>query len=366
MNIRLKTGQIGVLLAALVFVVGCGKNFAHQDQSSLDDPEYTNFSDLPMPDTGKDDLEELPVEVAPEVKPESELEVKPEAKPEVKPEAKPEVKPEPKPEVKPVPAKPVDSRKHADPEPHLKKVGQGIGTVYYLPVYGEKRNCERKEYAQLKDESDKLLAQLCKAEIWNCAMQGSCFYVDDKGVSLFAYKKIVKIEVPGNKEIVTQPRFRLNKEFTLCPQGMGAHRVCLDPYRSIAADPKFHKIGHVIYVPVLKGQKLPNNEIHDGYMVVRDTGGNIKGEGRFDFFIGFDDYRGHLFSKLGLADKKSGPFVYHLVPESIAEKVRKARRFPMAPRHVQENAYASMKDVLGLKSLEVGMQEATAFYLMKW
>jgi 3D (Asp-Asp-Asp) domain-containing protein len=296
MESRRKTLKVLGFLGALIVLAGCGQNYRLKDQSSeAPGPEYVDFSDLPLPDTSVTE------------------------------------QPAPSP----------------SPQPH--KSGVGIGTVYYLPVYGEKRNCSEKELSYMKDEKGKVIAQLCKDEVANCAMQGSCYYVDEEGVSLYAYKEMVKVEVPDTKKTILQPRFRLNKEFNQCPQGMGAHQVCLDPYRSVAADPKFHKIGDVIYVPKLKDQKLPNGETHDGYLIVRDTGGNIKGEGRFDFFIGFDNYHGHLFTSLGLAQKKPGQFVYHLAPEDLAEKVRVARRFPLAPLKVHENAFAAMMAVLGLK-----------------
>ncbi len=362
--------KILYFLISSFFILGCEQShYSLNDQASKQTlgPEYTDFADLPLPEISEDQTQD-PVLEAPIKKDAEQQEVAIKNEP-VK--QQPNEVAQPDNTVKPpqAQASQPSPQPQADlvPGPLLKKTGAGIGTVYYLPVYGEKRNCRNDELSNMKDESEKTIVQLCKDEVWNCAMQGSCFYLDKEGVSLLAYKKMVKIEVPETKKIISQPRFRLNKELMLCPQGMGAHRVCLDPYRSIAADPKFHKIGDVIYVPLLKGKKLPNNETHDGYLVVRDTGGNIKGEGRFDFFIGFDSYRGHLFSQLGLADKKSGPFTYHLVPEEISKKVRLARAFPMAPRRVHENARVQMMKVIGLGQSTTRSQlaESQVFYLNK-
>ena len=148
---------------------------------------------------------------------------------------------------------------------------------------------------------------------------------------------------------------------------MGAWKVCVDPYRSIAADPVFHKIGSVVFVPLLVGKKLPNNEIHDGYFIVRDTGGRIKGEGRFDFFIGFDNYRGHLFTNLKLNDKHNGKFTYYRVPEAIAEKVRLSRAYPSVPAKVHEQAYSSMMSVLKMDGKNALVaEEDIEFFKMKW
>ena len=335
---------VSILVLALAFTACAPASHKLMDQSSTENspvgPDYIDFSDLPLSDApDKDSEPAVPT-----------------------PPTEPNANSNPNPIVAPGPQ--IGPQTPATPKPKLS--GIGIGTVYYLPVYGEKRNCSKDQLSAVRDEQEKVLTQLCKEEIYNCAMQGSCFYLGKEGVRLFAYKKMVKIEVPETKKTIVQPRFRLNKSFTMCPQGMGAHNVCLDPYRSIAADPKFHKIGDVVYIPILKNQKLPDGEIHDGYMIVRDTGGAIKGEGRFDFFIGFDDYHGHLFSKLNLADKKSSHFEYHLVPEEIAQKVRTARRYPLAPVKVHENAFAEMKEASTTKMGLLEIKDMMEFFKLKF
>lgn len=334
--------QIITLTILALFFTACAKPTNRLlDQSSTENApdglEYIDFSDLPLSDAPDKDNP-----------PETQA-------------------PAPQTDAEPVTANPGSQPTPQAPTTTKPKLsGIGIGTIYYLPVYGEKRNCPKQEISVVKDEQDKILTQLCRDEVFNCALQGSCFYLGKEGVRLFAYKKMVKVQVPETKKIISQPRFRLNKSFSMCPQGMGAHNVCLDPYRSIAADPKFHKIGDVIYIPILKDQKLPDGEIHDGYMIVRDTGGAIKGEGRFDFFIGFDDYHGHLFSKLNLSDKKSSHFEYHLVPEEIAQKVRTARRYPLAPLKVHENALAEMKQAAATKVGLIEIKDALDFFQSKF
>lgn len=331
-----------LVMLSLIGLMGCGQNGKLNDQSSVEEQqkiEYADFSEFPLPDIVEETVGAEPVPPSPTP-------------------AAPE-QPAPAPQPQPTPAPP------KTPQPVQKMTG--AGTVYYLPVYGEKRNCGKDEQAYIKDESDKILAKLCKAEVTNCGLQGSCFYVDESGVSLFAYKKTVEIKVPETGKVIHQYRFRLNKEFTKCPNGMGAWKVCVDPYRSIAADPVFHKIGSVVFVPLLVGKKLPNNEIHDGYFIVRDTGGRIKGEGRFDFFIGFDNYRGHLFTNLKLNDKHNGKFTYYRVPEAIAEKVRLSRAYPSVPAKVHEQAYSSMMSVLKMDGKNALVaEEDIEFFKMKW
>lgn len=75
-----------------------------------------------------------------------------------------------------------------------------------------------------------------------------------------------------------------------CNTALGAAGRCLVPYFSIAADLRFYRAGDIVFIPEIRGQSitLPNGtEIkHPGYFIVDDTGGAIKGSGRFDFFTG--------------------------------------------------------------------------------
>jgi hypothetical protein len=67
--------------------------------------------------------------------------------------------------------------------------------------------------------------------------------------------------------------------------------TCLHPCRSLAADPRFHRPGEVIFFKNLVGLKCgsgANQMIHDGFMVVTDNGNPevINIEGRFGTFWG--------------------------------------------------------------------------------
>lgn len=370
--------KLVLAIASLFAIVSCGQNFAFRDQKSYGE-DYQDFGDLPLPPPLQVDLPEKDQKDSTN---QADLN-SPDTKPGSNPGASQGsssgtiVKPPPQggsvqlPPTNPPtsqsstptqPQNPSPSQGSQDPQ----KVYSGVGTVYYMPVYGEKRNCSESEFTLMKDENEKVLARLCKEEVRNCALQGSCFYVDGQEVTLFAYRKMVKVEVPGTKETVVQPRFRINKEIDRCPQGMGANRICLDPYRSIAADPVFHKKGDVVFLPGLVGVKLPNGEIHDGYFVVRDEGGAIKGEGRFDFFIGFDDYRGHIFTQLNLADKSKSQFQYLKVPEEKARQIREARRFPLAPDSVHQQALTAMTKAVELRKTSLVDKPDMRFIKMKF
>lgn len=92
-----------------------------------------------------------------------------------------------------------------------------------------------------------------------------------------------------------------------CILGEGVRRdLCLLPYHTIAADNKVHKIGDIIYVPKAEGLRLPDGSIHNGYFIVRDTGGAFNGVGdqRVDLFTGLDPDYDNVFSRAGFHHKK--------------------------------------------------------------
>jgi len=63
----------------------------------------------------------------------------------------------------------------------------------------------------------------------------------------------------------------------------------LQPFRTVAVDPKVVKIGSLLYVPLLEGRLMPGRApwggfIHDGCVVADDTGGHIGGN-QLDLFV---------------------------------------------------------------------------------
>lgn len=68
------------------------------------------------------------------------------------------------------------------------------------------------------------------------------------------------------------------------PLGAGVQGRPLEPFRSIAIDPRFIPIGATVYVPELVGVLLPDGTRHDGCLRADDMGGAIK-EHKIDFFV---------------------------------------------------------------------------------
>jgi 3D (Asp-Asp-Asp) domain-containing protein len=68
------------------------------------------------------------------------------------------------------------------------------------------------------------------------------------------------------------------------PLGAGVQGRPLEPFRSIAIDPRYIPIGATVYVPELVGVLLPDGTRHDGCLRADDMGGAIK-EHKIDFFV---------------------------------------------------------------------------------
>jgi 3D (Asp-Asp-Asp) domain-containing protein len=68
----------------------------------------------------------------------------------------------------------------------------------------------------------------------------------------------------------------------------------LQPFRTVAVDPKNVKLGSLLYVPLLEGRTMPGREpwggfVHDGCVIADDTCGHIAGN-RLDLFVGRKAY----------------------------------------------------------------------------
>lgn len=92
-----------------------------------------------------------------------------------------------------------------------------------------------------------------------------------------------------------------------CAYGEGVRLgLCLIPYHTIAADNTVHKIGDIIYIPAVDGMRLPDGSLHEGFFVVRDTGGAFDGIGsqRVDLFTGLEPDYNNVFSRAGFDHHK--------------------------------------------------------------
>lgn len=209
---------------------------------------------------------------------------------------------------------------------HDERAAGLIPTIYYKPVvYTEQDKCSSNDLVDMKDDQGKILASLCNPTYKNCVLQGSC-YVISKGVTkMVGYAGLRQ----GGGYNFTEV------DYVRCPYGWGTKEICVDPYYSVAADLAYYKAGDVIFVEKIAGTVLPDGQVHDGYLLVRDEGGGIKGIARFDFFTGLLDHRSkkNPFARLGLGDPDKR-FAFRVVTGNEAEAARKRRNYPGIPESV--------------------------------
>ncbi len=205
-------------------------------------------------------------------------------------------------------------------------------TIYYLPILNLDENyfCKRNDrkitiYGEGKKPGEKKpITNMCRLDRRNCMMQGSCIII------LNSERKILHYY---DRQEDKTPIFRL-KDLGECPYGRGPSNVCLEPFYTLAADPDHHKSGDVVYIPALKGLSLPNGRIHDGFMVIRDIGGDIKGRDRFDFYTGFHHHESEAnpFVGLRLADKTTNLPYTKVIDEKIKRRILSRRSYPRIPQ----------------------------------
>lgn len=192
-------------------------------------------------------------------------------------------------------------------------------TIYYKPtIHVDLSKCTVEDQRSLISPVGTVLQTLCRPDFRNCLMQGSCFVETESSVKSYNYHS----ERDGIYRFV-------EVDLKKCPFGYGVRGSCLDPFFSVAADLTIYKPGDVIFVPALVGIKVPGGEVHDGYLVIRDSGGAITGPKRFDFFTGFYSHlnRENTFARVGLGDADRS-FDFRLASEEEAIKVRTSRAYP--------------------------------------
>ncbi len=204
-------------------------------------------------------------------------------------------------------------------------------TIYYIETFAAKdmTSCSDSEKTNLLDRSSRVFVRACKKVFDSCLMEGTCLVT--------IQNKLRMLNVDGVVNNIHRFRDITNNE---CKYGRGASAdqitsyksMCVDPFYSVAADLDIYNLGDVIYLPVVRGTVLPDGTTHDGYFIVRDNGGGIKGYGRFDFFTGFftNQNSQNSFLKLKLNGLQTFP-EYTVIVGDQADQIRKQRNFPLLP-----------------------------------
>ena len=211
-----------------------------------------------------------------------------------------------------------------------------IPSVYFKPVINlDTKNCESSQMTCMYSPSGKALERMCEKDFKRCLMEGSCFVMKNKVFKSYDYYN----------RIGGRSRFK-SDDTEKCPYGYGVRRSCLDPYFTVAADRRYYKAGEVIFVPQLVGMKLPSGATHDGFMIVRDIGGMIKGPRRFDFFTGLQT---HLSSENPLANEGFGDygnrFKFRRATDKETETTIQLRNYPGLNEATLQNAKDLWKNI---------------------
>ncbi len=235
-----------------------------------------------------------------------------------------------------------------------------IPSVFHTPMGKTGGKCE------LKDKDGKRLVKVDCDLKKNCLMQGVCI-LDHKDGQRIGYnfikfnKKVNKYRNKSGRLITKVVKHSVFAAFdnSRCPFGYGVwskeHQtsICMDPFRSVAADTKFHKAGDVLFFPALRGLILPDKSVHNGFMTVRSSGGRILGAHRFDFYTGIcekshnkrllcEDYGPKFFAEIGLAEylkrkDKSCFYSYYKINDELKKFVLNQRNFPNLPESLVQN-----------------------------
>lgn len=195
-------------------------------------------------------------------------------------------------------------------------------TIYYIPQFDLRTSkCDKASQKKFLNQKSEVIVQACENVYKSCLLQGTC--------SLITSTKsfLLNVSVKTNNEY----RFAI-LDVGDCKFGRGVENICLDPFYTLAADNKIYPPGTVIFIPKVRGLRLPNGTTHQGYFIVRDTGQAMRGYGRFDFFTGYSplDKRVNPFALAGLGDK-STHFNYYVLDEGDSEEFLKLRNFPKLP-----------------------------------
>lgn len=205
----------------------------------------------------------------------------------------------------------------------MKRLQDILPTMYYTPKEsdvnckgGYGRNTYRgNEKTVIRTPEGSVIATVCKRFERTLLMEGSAI-LKDRGQGEIAVNY-------GGKIRGEHRYYHLNR----CKFGEGVRRnLCLLPYHTIAADNKVHKVNEIIYVPAAKGILLPDGTTHEGYFIVRDTGGAFNGIGsqRVDMFTGTDPDFDNTFQKAGFHHKR--PLDAFKIKGNSAELIREKLR----------------------------------------
>jgi 3D (Asp-Asp-Asp) domain-containing protein len=146
------------------------------------------------------------------------------------------------------------------------KVGRALVTFYWV-VDESSPKYRGDASAVLRDPRGRVIARTHRQFKIDLVRQGSGWLRDGRTVIYI-------------KKVAGESRFRISR----AKYGLGSTGCRLVPYRTIAVDPRFIRLGTKISIPQLKGTVLPDGTIHDGMFIAADRG-HFRGA-HVDLFVG--------------------------------------------------------------------------------
>lgn len=168
-----------------------------------------------------------------------------------------------------------------------KELGQFTVTFYYVAGEDEPKPAANDNDTELaatastdlvtlysKDKECEPIAAVSKEFAHQLAIQGTGKLHDGRVLNIW-----------GHCDCEHTPCFRVSQS----QWGTAGSGRPLQPFRTVAVDPKVVKLGTLLYVPLLEGRTMPGRPpwggfVHDGCVVADDTGGHIGGN-RIDLFV---------------------------------------------------------------------------------
>jgi 3D (Asp-Asp-Asp) domain-containing protein len=164
-----------------------------------------------------------------------------------------------------------------------RKIGRALVTFYWL-IDETAPRYRGKARADLEDVRGRVIATTSVRFRKDLIREGSGHLRDGRTV---AY----------DRRLHGTNRFRIvHSEY-----GVGRLGCALVPYRTVAVDPRFVKLGTMISIPQLKGARLPDGTIHDGIFVANDRG-HFRGS-HVDLFIGLGTKGARPFIRKGYGSR---------------------------------------------------------------
>jgi len=164
-----------------------------------------------------------------------------------------------------------------------KKIGRALVTYYWL-IDETAPRYRGKARAELQDVRGEVIARTSIRFRCDLIREGSGHLRDGRTV---AY----------DRKLHGTNRFRIVRT----EYGVGRLGCALVPYRTVAVDPHFVKLGTTISIPQLKGTRLPDGTIHDGIFVANDRG-HFRGA-HVDLFIGIGAKGARPFIRKGYGSR---------------------------------------------------------------